>query len=164
MGLLEFSGVPLEWTETKKLSDRVREHGVSQFINIYNQYKDKQHPVLRWGDEVIANMASFVKHMASDAELLGFVVQVEYFVMAFDDEKKEAVLSLRSPELLEDLQLFKAKLPKCNCARDIIWHPEFANWMLEATPGQPYKETAADLRQYPHPTCHLRARLVCWLS
>lgn len=26
-----------------------------------------------------------------------------------------------------------------------MWHPEYANWMLEATPGQPYRETMADL-------------------
>jgi hypothetical protein len=80
------------------------------------------------------------------ADNLTWLPQVEYFVMSFYEQKKQARLPLRSPEILENLEMFKAKLPKCNCAKDIIWHPEFANWMLEATPGQPYKERAEDLR------------------
>ena len=58
---------------------------------------------------------------------------------------KATRLPLRSPEILKDLAEFKEKLPKCNCAKDIVWHPEYANWMLEATPGQPYREAPEDL-------------------
>mmetsp|Transcript_2358 Transcript_2358/g.5630 ORF Transcript_2358/g.5630 Transcript_2358/m.5630 type:complete len:660 (-) Transcript_2358:189-2168(-) len=121
MGLLEIAGAPLEWSEAKKHSHHVRKHGIEQFIAIYNRYKDKKDSILRWGDEV------------------------EYFVMMFDDEKKTTQLPLRSPQILQDLAAFREKLPKCNCAKEIVWHPEYANWMLEATPGQPYRETAADL-------------------
>jgi glutamate--cysteine ligase catalytic subunit len=52
MGLLDFVGAPLDWEETKKLSDYVREHGVLQFLNIYKENLEKKHAVLRWGDEV----------------------------------------------------------------------------------------------------------------
>mmetsp|Transcript_22028 Transcript_22028/g.51261 ORF Transcript_22028/g.51261 Transcript_22028/m.51261 type:complete len:664 (+) Transcript_22028:69-2060(+) len=121
MGLLNVAGAPLEWHEAKKHAEHVRQHGVEQFISIYNNFKGKENSLLRWGDEV------------------------EYFVCKLDEAQRETSLPLRSPEILAALADFKAKLPRCNCAKDIIWHPEYANWMLEGTPGQPYRDTPADL-------------------
>ena len=71
--------------------------------------------------------------------------QVEYFIAEMGDETRQVRLPLRAPEILQSLADFKKKLPSCNCAKEIVWHPEYANWMLEATPGQPYRETMADL-------------------
>lgn len=51
MGLLS-EGSPLNWEETKKLSNHVRKHGVIQFINLYKRLRDRQGDVLKWGDEV----------------------------------------------------------------------------------------------------------------
>lgn len=68
MGLLT-EGSPLSWEETKKLADYVREHGVTQFINLYKRLKDRQGDVLKWGDEV------------------------EYILVKFNDEKQEAKVS-----------------------------------------------------------------------
>lgn len=51
MGLLS-QGSPLNWEETKKYADHIREHGIIQFLNIYNKLKDRQKDVLKWGDEV----------------------------------------------------------------------------------------------------------------
>lgn len=68
MGLLT-EGSPLSWEETKKHADYVREHGVTQFINLYKRLKDRQGDVLKWGDEV------------------------EYILVKFDDEKQEAKVS-----------------------------------------------------------------------
>lgn len=51
MGLLS-KGEPLNWEETKALADHVREHGITQFINIYHNLKDRQGDCLKWGDEV----------------------------------------------------------------------------------------------------------------
>lgn len=121
MGLLEIAGAPLEWSEAKKHADHVRKHGIEQFISIYNKNKDTCCSVLRWGDEV------------------------EYFIAEMGGETRQVRLPLRAPEILQSLAEFKKKLPSCNCAKEIVWHPEYANWMLEATPGQPYRETMADL-------------------
>jgi len=52
MGLLT-EGSPLNWEETKKLSQHVREHGIEQFIHLYARLRDRQGDVLKWGDEVI---------------------------------------------------------------------------------------------------------------
>jgi len=51
MGLLS-EGSPLNWKETKKLFNRVYKHGVIQFINLYNRFRDKQEHVLKWDDKV----------------------------------------------------------------------------------------------------------------
>lgn len=70
MGLLT-EGSPLSWEETKQLADYVREHGVTQFINLYKRLKDRQGDVLKWGDEV------------------------EYILVKFDHEKQEAKVDCR---------------------------------------------------------------------
>lgn len=51
MGLLS-QGSPLNWENTKKYADYIRSHGIIQFVNIYNNLKDRQKDVLKWGDEV----------------------------------------------------------------------------------------------------------------
>lgn len=61
MGLLEFDGEPLSWPETKKLADYVREHGITQFLHIYNKLKDRQGDILKWGDEVRYIVVSEIK-------------------------------------------------------------------------------------------------------
>lgn len=51
MGLLS-EGRPLTWEQTKQHCEYVREHGVRQFIEIYQSLKDRQNDCLKWGDEV----------------------------------------------------------------------------------------------------------------
>ena len=110
MGLLS-EGSPLSWEETKKLSEHVRKHGINQFINLYKRLRDRQGDVLKWGDEV------------------------EYVIVKFDDEKKEAKLSLRAKEIL-DILGEKERLDPENIK--CMWRPEYAAYMLEGTPGKPY--------------------------
>lgn len=52
MGLLTI-GEPLSWSETKSYAEYIREHGIKQFINLYNLCKTKTSEVLKFGDEVI---------------------------------------------------------------------------------------------------------------
>ena len=51
MGLLAL-GTPLEWEEAKKYADHVRYHGITQFLNTWDRYKDRCGDKLLWGDEV----------------------------------------------------------------------------------------------------------------
>lgn len=51
MGLLAL-GTPLVWSEAKKHADYVREHGIEQFLNIWERLKDRTGDRLLWGDEV----------------------------------------------------------------------------------------------------------------
>lgn len=110
MGLLS-EGSPLSWEETKKLSSHVREHGVNQFINLYKRLRDRQGDVLKWGDEV------------------------EYIIVKFDDEKKQAKVSLRAQEILVALNEKEQADPT---SVKSLWRPEYGAYMIEGTPGKPY--------------------------
>lgn len=59
MGLLS-EGSPLSWEETRDLADHVREHGITQFINLYHKLKDRQGDFLKWGDEVSDHILEFI--------------------------------------------------------------------------------------------------------
>lgn len=110
MGLLS-EGNPLTWEETKKLADHVREHGINQFINLYKRLRDRQGDVLKWGDEV------------------------EYIIVKFDHELKQAKVSLRAQEILHALNQQELADPK---GVKSLWRPEYGAYMLEGTPGKPY--------------------------
>lgn len=51
MGLLAL-GTPLTWEQTKPLADHIRDHGITQFLNTWDRWKDKAGKGLLWGDEV----------------------------------------------------------------------------------------------------------------
>lgn len=51
MGLLSL-GTPLSWTDTKKLADHIRSHGITQFLHTWDRLKDRRGDELFWGDEV----------------------------------------------------------------------------------------------------------------
>lgn len=110
MGLLT-EGSPLSWEETKKHAQHVREHGIIQFINVYKRLRDRQGDVLKWGDEV------------------------EYIIVKFFDNKKEAKVSLRGVDLLQILNEKEQADPE---GVKSLWRPEYGAYMIEGTPGQPY--------------------------
>lgn len=60
MGLLS-QGKPLNWDETKKYAKYIQERGIAQFINVYNESKNRADGPFKWGDEV-----SFL-HLSSQA-------------------------------------------------------------------------------------------------
>lgn len=111
MGLLVV-GEPLNWEDTKKHAEYVREHGLIQLIHIYNQYKDRCCDTLKWGDEV------------------------EYMICRKDEAGKKIQLVLKGEDLFEELDAEQ---------QDELWRPEYASYMLEGTPGQPYGGTLNDL-------------------
>ncbi|EAW09928.1 glutamate--cysteine ligase [Aspergillus clavatus NRRL 1] len=130
MGLLAL-GTALEWEEAKKRSDQVRKWGIEQLLAIWNRAKGKERDALLWGDEV------------------------EYLVVAVDDEAKKARLSLAQAEILKSLARDEA-LWKTNGSNPghgkehenedpPHFHPEFGRFMLEATPGQPWGIDFKDL-------------------
>ncbi|QRV94293.1 glutamate-cysteine ligase catalytic subunit [Ceratobasidium sp. AG-Ba] len=123
MGLL-FLGTPLSWEEGKQHADYIREHGITQFLNIWRKLKDREGDGLLWGDEI------------------------EYMVVSYDDENKNARLSLRQSEILAELQ--NVVLDLCNGSPATAgsvptFHPEYGRYMLESTPGSPYNGTVSNL-------------------
>ncbi|KDE03374.1 glutamate-cysteine ligase catalytic subunit [Microbotryum lychnidis-dioicae p1A1 Lamole] len=123
MGLLAL-GTPLEWKDAKQHADHVRSHGIEQFLKIWHRLKDRTGDSLLWGDEI------------------------EYMVVSYDDEHKNARLSLRQTEILEDLQADATERQTRMPGREAcipVFHPEYGRYMLESTPGAPYGATLEDL-------------------
>ncbi|CAM9102480.1 unnamed protein product, partial [Hapterophycus canaliculatus] len=118
MGLLTV-GKPHTWERAGEHREYVARHGVLQFLNTYNRVKDITNDELLWGDEV------------------------EYGIFKVDSEAKTVKLSLRGAEILKELdEKEKASLHRLE---GCTWHPEYGNWMVEATPRQPFSGYAADL-------------------
>ncbi|KAH7888688.1 glutamate-cysteine ligase-domain-containing protein [Phlebopus sp. FC_14] len=122
MGLL-YLGTPLSWDDAKKYADHVREHGITQFLNTWDKLKDRHGDELLWGDEV------------------------EYMVVAFDDQDKNAKLSLRQTEILAKLNKIVSDLSDDppDSVSIPTFHPEYGRYMLESTPGSPYTGSIKDL-------------------
>ncbi|XP_064652181.1 glutamate--cysteine ligase catalytic subunit-like [Lineus longissimus] len=128
MGLLS-EGSPLTWEETKKLADHVRKHGIQQFINQYHkvtkklqELREKNHGKkmdsmveLKWGDEV------------------------EYILVKFDDENRRVGVNLKATQLMEKLMENEEE----NKLTIGLWRPEYAEYMVEGTPGKPYESDLA---------------------
>ncbi|KAK4526899.1 hypothetical protein GAYE_SCF29G4817 [Galdieria yellowstonensis] len=119
MGLLS-TGHPLTWKESKPYIRQVKRKGIQQFIHLYHATRNRKDDCLRWGDEV------------------------EYTVLHVDKAKHKITLSLRAPEILAELQKQEHLQPEGSSV-EVLWRPEYANWMVEGTPGVPYRCFAGDL-------------------
>ena len=123
MGLLTV-GTPLSWEDvTKEMCDHVRRNGAVQYVHQFRKHKAQEETRaprhLKWGEEI------------------------EYTIFKEDPANKRMQLSLRAPELLEVLN---REYPEQSvCSTLVAWHPEYSNWMLEGTPGQPYGNMIIDL-------------------
>eukprot|EP01102_Stenamoeba_stenopodia_P011556 TRINITY_DN3564_c0_g1_i1.p1 TRINITY_DN3564_c0_g1~~TRINITY_DN3564_c0_g1_i1.p1 ORF type:complete len:620 (+),score=148.40 TRINITY_DN3564_c0_g1_i1:197-2056(+) len=132
MGFLG-EGNTLVWEEAAKHADYIRKHGIIQFLNVWNQTKDRQESSFTWGDEV------------------------EYYMLKIDDEKKKVQVSLRGSEVLAELG--KAEhddsIPSEDERKQVLWRPEYGSFMIEATPGKPYNYNFSEVE----PNMRLRRRL-----
>ncbi|KAJ1301805.1 hypothetical protein OPQ81_009033 [Rhizoctonia solani] len=123
MGLL-FHGTTLDWEEGQKYADYIREHGVTQFLNIWRRQKSRKDDPFRWGDEI------------------------EYMVISYDDQDQDARLSLRQSEILPKIQELECQLRKSSpeAANSVPeFQPECNRYMLESAPGSPYDGSISSL-------------------
>ncbi|KAJ7593919.1 glutamate-cysteine ligase catalytic subunit [Mycena floridula] len=122
MGLLNL-GTPLTWDDAKKYADHIRFHGITQFLHTWDRLKDRHGDELLWGDEI------------------------EYMVVAFDNEHKNAKLSLRQTEILKKLSEIVSDISSDSPESVTVptFHPEYGRYMLESTPGSPYTGSIPDL-------------------
>lgn len=68
--------------------------------------------------------------------------QVEYTILIKDDEDGHYKLQCAAPVMLDTLNRAEAAAP---ASAKVIWHPEYSNWQIEATPAHPYRCYATDL-------------------
>jgi len=125
---------PLPWDESLEVIKYVREHGIQQFINLYNRVKNIEGDRLLWGDEV------------------------EYPIFELDEAAGTVKLSLRGGEILKTLQ--DAEASSNPWGQSCNWVPEWGSWMIEGTPARPYSGYAADLVQVERNMRIRRARIL----
>ena len=89
----------------------MREHGVIQFIKLYNRLRARRNDVLLWGDEI------------------------EYMIVKFDAENSKAVLSLKATAVIKTLEDEEKAM---GAESRTAWRPEYGEWMVEAVPSMPY--------------------------
>lgn len=116
MGLLAL-GTPLHWNEGKLLAEHVRDHGIVQLLGAFNTAKDRSNDPFLWGDEI------------------------EYMMVHM--ESGDAKLALEEDEILARLGEGGEKHHLAEAA-DILFHPEYGRYMLEATPLRPYSDELRD--------------------
>lgn len=133
MGLLTV-GKPLSPEETFRLSQYIRDHGITQFLNNYFKVKDLSNDELRYGDEI------------------------ECGIFVINPQTKEIRISLRSAELRELLQENEKQCE--HQSEGATWHPEFGAWMIESTPSRPYTNFASDLLRVERNMILRRTRLL----
>lgn len=114
MGLLVV-GTPLDWDDSKSSIDKVKRDGVTQFLALYDRLKGREGEPLYWGDEVrllcffsspartIPRAGRRLADQAPSADIPATCLQIEYLIVAFDNEKKRAYLSLSQGEILTKL-------------------------------------------------------------
>ena len=113
MGLLT-KGLPLSWEEILPYVDYIKEHGIAQFLAIYNKAKHREDNLFRWGDEI------------------------EYTIVKFDHEAKKVRVCLRGDEILKQLQAQAEINDMMGTDNKTLWAPELCGYMIEGTPGHPY--------------------------
>ncbi|KAH9935686.1 glutamate-cysteine ligase-domain-containing protein [Fomitopsis serialis] len=93
-------------------------HGITQFLNIWDRLKDRCGDELLWGDEI------------------------EYLVVSFDNEGKNAKLSLRQTEILAKLATITNDIASARgeSASVPTFHPEYGRFMLESTRDLPTRD------------------------
>jgi len=112
---------PLDWHEALNKLQYVRDHGVEQFLHVFHQVKFVQEDLLRWGDEVEHAVIKLVGNP--------------------EDENRTAKISIRAPEIIQELKDLEAhgRLHGLSEADMSSWMPEYGRWMLESTPRKPYE-------------------------
>ncbi|KAJ8603468.1 hypothetical protein CTAYLR_005098 [Chrysophaeum taylorii] len=130
-------GSPMSWGESLDHLAYVREHGVLQFIKVWeNCCSMRRTDELLWGDEV------------------------EYGLLRVSESK--AWVSLRGPEVREALEAAEGE--HAHRSEGCLWHPEYGAWMIEGTPSRPYSGYAADLCRVERNMRLRRKRLLSFLE
>lgn len=103
----------LRWEEIKPNLPLFRQKLISEFLFLYNKFKDANNYPFKWGDEI------------------------EFSLYRFDHSSKKVQLLLKAKEFLDSLHDLKDRTEK----HDIVeFHPEYTGYMVEAIPALPFDD------------------------
>ncbi|KDQ06955.1 hypothetical protein BOTBODRAFT_167511 [Botryobasidium botryosum FD-172 SS1] len=123
MGLI-MHGSALDPDDARLYIDHVYEHGITQFLHIWNRMKTRHSDEFLWGDEI------------------------EYMILSYDDTERRANLSLRQIEVLEALpKVFEDIRTRSPDKAALLpsFHEEFGRYMIEGIPAFPLTDSVSDL-------------------
>lgn len=148
--------------ESKEHLAYVREHGVLQFLALYNQVKGVANDDLFWGDEVEYSVLQ--THPGSSANGDGLSDDVKGSLAGPEPGPGRSVKVAVGAGVvqMQALKLREGKKhnPSLNgCA----WHQEYGSWMIEGTPTLPFSGFARDLVEVETNMRLRRARLLAAL-
>lgn len=112
-------GNPLSWTVAKPYLKFIRNQGIRQLLIHYNNSKGSVSPEFLWGDEI------------------------EYGIFKLSNNSGNFDLSLRSQDIRGQLKSLENDVS--HLSEGCVWQPEYGNWMVEATPRDPYTGYISDL-------------------
>lgn len=113
-------GSPMDWKSTCLHKEKAKMDGIDQFLNVYHFAKNFKEHQLKWGDEV------------------------EYTLLKLEPSLRKVKLSLAAHRIMDELQR-EENSQTTSTSLPMLWRTEFANWMVEGTPGVPYRYYVADL-------------------
>ncbi|KZO95665.1 glutamate-cysteine ligase catalytic subunit [Calocera viscosa TUFC12733] len=140
MGQLH-EGHPLPWARVKLLSAHIRERGIRQFLSTWRRNRERGGDEMSWGDEL------------------------ESMVLRFHDEEKLALLPLGQGELISLLKHtgsnsgagMNGSASHSGCRPQPEFDPEYADYMIETSPGRAYSPALASLLEVEPDLRHRRA-------
>ena len=145
MGFLD-EGKPYTWKDSREdgVIEHVREHGVEQFLQMWEKVKGINNSELKWGDEI------------------------EYGVFTADSAAGTVRCSLRGAAIMDQLRRAEQPSPEADSTKPVDnreqtrcnWMPEYGSWMVEGTPAAPYTGFAFDLLSVERNMRTRRARLL----
>ncbi|PFH51144.1 hypothetical protein AMATHDRAFT_80430 [Amanita thiersii Skay4041] len=135
MGLIRETKA-LTWEETKARAETIKSLGIQQFLRIWDKEVGRHDGEHKWGDEVS-------EHSLFHAYRLLTSPMIEYMLVHFDQENKNAVLATCQDETLEKLSKVVVSPKSPPGSRSFV--TEFAKYMVETCPGKPYSADLKDL-------------------
>ncbi|KAG9041516.1 hypothetical protein FS837_012152, partial [Tulasnella sp. UAMH 9824] len=98
----------------------IKDHGITQLLNVWKTSKDRRSLPFKWGEEI------------------------ECMVIAFNDQEKNAKLALCQEELLPRLKKYVSEHGGQSRTMP-SFQSEYGRYMIESTPGIPYGNAISDL-------------------
>ena len=128
MGYLTIAGLPLSFEDLQKVKDYIKQHGITQFINLYKNFSSliiDSESSDTWGDET------------------------EHLVIHWNYEEGQAKLLVNAGDFKDFFNEFKAET-------GTILQPEYGGWMLEGIPYKPF--ASLSIHQLSQLTAHFSNR------
>ncbi|KIO19700.1 hypothetical protein M407DRAFT_222350 [Tulasnella calospora MUT 4182] len=119
MGLI-VDGPVLSWDKGKNFAGHIKDHGITQLLNVWKTSKNRRSLPFRWGEEI------------------------ECMVIAFNDQERNAKLALCQEELLPRLKKYVSEHGGQSRTMP-SFQSEYGRYMIESTPGIPYGNSISDL-------------------